>query len=175
MFDSLASFPVQHFQSFTRHLFMSTIIGLLVAAFILVFFEVILPGGILGIIAALCVILASWIAGAEYGAGIGVLTFVGSAAALATLVFIEFKLLARTSLGSAFFLKSSVTGHSNIAPAEAAIIGKEGNALTRLNPSGKVAIDGQSYQAHSQDGYIEADQLILVVAQDNFKLIIKKL
>ena len=154
---------------------MDTIIGLLVAAFILVFFEVILPGGILGIIAVLCVILASWFAGAEYGAGIGVLTLAGSALAIAILVFIEFKLLARTSLGSAFFLKSSVTGHSNIAPAEAAIIGKEGSALTRLNPSGKVAIDGQSYEAHSQDGYIEADQAIQVVAQDNFKLIIKKL
>jgi len=154
---------------------MSTIIGLLVAAFILVFFEVILPGGILGIIAALCVIFASWIAGDQYGAGIGILTFVGSAAAIAILAFVEFKLLARTSLGRAFFLKSSVTGHSNIAPAEASIIGKKGSALTRLNPSGKVAIDGQSYEARSQDGYIEADQAILVVAQDNFNLIIKKL
>ena len=154
---------------------MSTIIGLLVAALVLVFFEVILPGGILGIIAALCVILASWFAGAEYGAGIGVLTFVGSAAAIAILAFVEFKLLARTSLGRAFFLKSSVTGHSNIAPAEASIIGKKGRALTRLNPSGKVIIDGQTYEAHSQDGYIEADQAILVAAQDNFKLNIKKL
>ena len=154
---------------------MDTIIGLLVAAFILVFFEVILPGGILGTIAALCVILASWFAGAEYGAGIGILTFVGSAAAIAVVVFIEFKLLARTSLGSAFFLKSSVTGHSNIAPAEASITGKKGTSLTRLNPSGKVAIDGKSYEAYSQDGYIEEDQSIQVVAQDNFKLIIKKL
>ena len=154
---------------------MSTIIGLLVAAFILVFFEVILPGGILGVMAALCVILASWFAGAEYGAGIGILTFVCSAAAIGILVFIEFKLLARTSLGSAFFLKSSVTGHSNIAPAEASITGKKGTSLTRLNPSGKVAIDGKSYEAYSQDGYIEEDQSIQVVAQDNFKLIIKKL
>ncbi|MBL6920450.1 MAG: NfeD family protein [Puniceicoccaceae bacterium] len=154
---------------------MSTIIGLLVAAFILVFFEVILPGGILGVIAALCVILASWFAGAEYGAGIGVLTFAGSVAAIAILVFVEFKLLARTSLGSAFFLKSSVTGHSNVAPADASIIGKKCISLTRLNPSGKVAIDGQTYEAHSQDGYIEADQPVIVVAQDNFKLIIKKL
>ena len=154
---------------------MDTIIGLLVAAFILVFFEVILPGGILGTIAALCVILASWFAGAEYGAGIGILTFVGSAAAIAIVVFIEFKLLARTSLGSAFFLKSSVTGHSNIAPAEASITGKKGTSLTRLNPSGKVAIDGQSYEAYSQDGYVKEDQSIQVVAQDNFKLIIKKL
>ena len=85
---------------------MSTIIGLLVAAFILVFFEVILPGGILGIIAALCVILASWIAGDQYGAGIGILTFVASATAIAILVFIEFKLLARTSLGSCLLYTS---------------------------------------------------------------------
>ena len=154
---------------------MGIIIGLTVAAFIFVFFEVILPGGILGIMAALCVILASWFAGAEYGAGIAILTFVGSAAAIAIFVLIEFKLLARTSLGSTFFLKSSVTGHSNIAPAEATIIGREGTALTRLNPSGKVSIDGKSYEAQSQDGYIEANQSIQVVAQDNFKLIITKL
>ena len=154
---------------------MDIIIGLLVAAFILVFFEVILPGGILGTFAALCVILASWFAGAEYGAGIGFLTLVGSAAAIAILVYIEFKLLARTSIGSAFFLKSSVTGYSNIAPAEVSITGKEGTSLTRLNPGGKVAIDGRLYEAHSQDGYIEAEQPIQVVAQDNFKLIIKKL
>jgi len=154
---------------------MSTIIGLIVAALVMVFFEVILPGGILGVIAALCVILASWIAGAQFGASMGILTFVGSVVAIALLVFIEFKVLARTSLGSTFFLKSSVTGHSNVAPAEASIIGKAGIALTRLNPSGKVAIDGQTYEAYSQDGYIDADQPVLVAAQDSFKLIIKKL
>ena len=154
---------------------MSTIIGLLVAAFILVFFEVILPGGILGIMAAFCVIFASWIAGAVYGAGIGILTFVGSAVAIVILVFIEFKLLAHTSLGSAFFLKSSVKGHSNIAPAKVTIKGKKVIALTRLNPSGKVDIEGKSYEAHSQDGYVVVDQSIQVVAQDNFNLIIKKL
>ncbi|MDQ8194438.1 NfeD family protein [Coraliomargarita sp. SDUM461004] len=154
---------------------MSTIIGLLVAAFVLVFFEVILPGGVLGVLAALCLILATWIAGVQFGAGVAILTFVGSAIAIALLVYIEFRLLARTSLGQAFFLKSSVSGHSNTAPAEASIVGQDGIALTRLNPSGKVAIDGQAYEAYSQDGYIDADQPIHVVSQDNFKLIIKKL
>tara|TARA_R110002111_G_scaffold119685_1_gene182634 strand:+ start:38 stop:502 length:465 start_codon:yes stop_codon:yes gene_type:complete len=154
---------------------MSTIIGLIVAALIMVFFEVILPGGVLGVIATLCLILATWLAGLQYGASIAILTFVGSTIAIALLVFIEFKLLARTSLGSAFFLKSSVTGHSNVAPAASSIIDKEGTALTRLNPSGKVAIDGQTYEAHSQDGYIAANQPIRVIAQDSFKLIIKKI
>jgi membrane-bound serine protease (ClpP class) len=154
---------------------MSVIIGLIIAALVLVFFEVILPGGILGVMGALCIILASWIAGAQFGAGIAMLTFVGSVLAIAVLIFIEFKLLAKTSLGHGFFLRSTVSGHSNVAPAEASIIGEEGLTLTRLNPSGKVAIHGQSYEAYSQDGYLEADQPISVVSQDNFKLIIKKL
>lgn len=154
---------------------MTPVIGLILAALVLVFFEVILPGGVLGVLAALCVILATWIAGAQSGVGAAVLTFLAAAAAIALLVFIEFKVLARTSLGRGFFLKSTVTGHSNQAPAAASIVGKEGTALTRLNPSGKVAIDGQTYEAHSQDGYIDADTPVRVAAQDNFKLIIKKL
>lgn len=154
---------------------MNTIIGLVAAALVLVFFEVILPGGILGLVAAGCVILATWIAGAQYGAAAAGLTFVGSLLAVALLVFIEFKVLARTSIGSAFFLRSSVSGHSNEAPAEDSVVGKEAIAMTRLNPSGKVAIDGQSYEAYSRDGYIEADRTVRIAGRDNFKLIIEKL
>jgi membrane-bound ClpP family serine protease len=47
--------------------------------------------------------------------------------------------------------------------------------MTRLNPSGKVAIDGQSYVAYSRDGYIEVDQPVRIAGRDNFKLIIEKL
>ncbi|HBR95422.1 NfeD family protein [Coraliomargarita sp. SDUM461003] len=154
---------------------MTTILGLILAALVLVFFEVLLPGGVLGVLAVLCLLLATWLTGAQFGAGVAVLTFVLASLAIALLIFIEFKLLARTSLGRGFFLKSSVSGHSNVAPAEASIIGKEGLALTRLNPSGKVRIDDQTYQAYSQDGYIAADQAIRVIAQDSFKLIIKKI
>lgn len=154
---------------------MSAILALIFAALVLVFFEVILPGGILGVIAALCIIVATWLAGAEFGAVAAILTFVGAAAAVALLVFIEFKCLAKTALGRSFFLKSSVTGHSNQARAEESIIGQEGTALTRLNPSGKVAIDGQTFEAHSIDGYIDAETPIRVTGQDNFKLIIQKL
>ncbi|NBB79316.1 MAG: hypothetical protein GVY36_07720 [Verrucomicrobia bacterium] len=154
---------------------MTTIITLIAAALILVFFEVILPGGIMGLVAGICIVIATWLAGSEFGAGGAILTFLVSVLAVGLLVYIEFKLLARTSLGNAFFLKSSVKGHSNQAQAEDSVVGQEGVALTRLNPSGKVAINGESYQAHSQDGYIEAETPIIVADQDNFKLIIKKL
>ena len=154
---------------------MTAIIGFILAALVLVFFEVILPGGVLGVIAALCVIVATWLAFDEFGALGGIGVFMGSCITIAVMAFVEFKLLAKTSLGKAFFLNATVTGHSNESDADESILGKEGTALTRLNPSGKVAIEGQSYEAYSQDGYIESGEFITVVKKDNFKLIIRKL
>jgi len=154
---------------------MTLIFGLIVAALVLVFFEVIVPGGILGVLALLCVLGATWAGAANYGAVGGALTFAGALTAVVLLVVIEFKLMAHTAWGSRFMLGASVSGHSNVAQGEADIIGHEATALTRMNPSGKVAIDGRSYEAYSQDGYIESGETVLIAQRDNFKLIIKKL
>ena len=154
---------------------MITIATLILATLVLVFFEIILPGGVLGVIAMICLIAATWLAAIEYGAIGGLGVFVFTIIASIVMIFYQFKLMAKTGLCKGFFLKSEVTGRSNEQQAEATVIGKEGKSLTRLNPSGKVAIDGQSYEAYSQDGYIESDQTISVISQDNFKLIIKKI
>ncbi|WP_269523922.1 NfeD family protein [Coraliomargarita parva] len=154
---------------------MSLIIGLILAALVLVFFEVLLPGGILGLIAAVCVIAATVYAGLDYGLVPAVLVFVGSIFACLVLTVIEFKIFAKTRYGQKFFLKSAVTGHSNVEQSDDSIVGKSGETVTRLNPSGKVAIGGRHYEAYSEDGYIEAGTTVKVVAKDNFKLIIKPL
>lgn len=154
---------------------MSAVYGLILAALILVFFEVILPGGILGLLAVVCWGVATWLAYVEAGVLGAVAVFSGTLLAAGVLVYAELKWVARTRLGRAFFLQSSVTGHSNVSAAEDSIIGKAGESLTRLNPSGRVTVDAQSYEAYSQDGYIDSGQPIEVVGKDNFKLIIKKL
>lgn len=153
---------------------MSMIIGCVLAALVLVFIEVLLPGGVLGVLAALCVLAATWFGFDAYGPVGAMVVFFGALIVIAGLVLIEFKLLLRTPMGQQFLLKATITGHTRKPPAENSIVGNEGIALTRLNPSGKVAIQGKNYDAHSQDGYIQRDQPITVVAQDNFKLIIKK-
>ena len=156
---------------------MITIAGLVLAALILVFFEVILPGGVLGLVALACVIGATLLSFNEYGLYGGLFTFLGTAVAIFVLVFVEFKLMANSKYGKGFFLKNAISGHSNVEPVKpdaGDLIGKTGLAITRLNPSGKVAIDDRTYEAHSQDGYIESGETVSVVAKDNFKLIIKK-
>jgi membrane-bound ClpP family serine protease len=153
----------------------SVIVGFVLAALVLVFFEVILPGGILGALGALCVLIATWFGFDSYGLLGGLAVLLGSLLAIGGLVFVEFNLLARTPLGQRFFLNAAVHGHTREAPAEDAIIGRKGVALTRLNPGGMIEIDGKTIEACSQDGYIERGHKVAVVAKDNFKLIIKKL
>jgi membrane-bound ClpP family serine protease len=153
---------------------MTLIAALVLATLVLVFFEVILPGGILGVFAALCLLAATWAGFGEFGFVGGSLTFLFTVVAAAILVFVEFKFLAKSPMGNRFFLRSSVTGHSNEAQGEPDIVGREAVALTRLNPSGRVAVDGRTYDAYSDDGYIEKDATVLVARKDSFKLIIKK-
>ena len=146
-----------------------------IATLVLTFLELLLPGGILGVLAAICLLIATWLGFDSYGFFGGITVFLGTLVALAVLSFIEFKLMAKTSYGKMFFLNTSVDGHSNKAQADDSIVGKEGTALTRLNPSGRVLINGKNYEAYSQDGFIENGHDIAVVAQDNFKLTVKKL
>jgi len=153
---------------------MSLIFILIAVSLVLIVFEVILPGGILGTIAGLCVIAATILTHVDYGIWAAVALFLVSVVLITALILIEFKLLKNTSLGNAFFLKTSVSGRSG-PTTDLSLIGKQGVALTRLNPSGKVTIEGEVYEAHSQDGYIEAKQEISVIAQHNFKLTIRKL
>ena len=66
---------------------MTLILGLIAAALILVFFEVILPGGILGLMAAACIVAATWLGFSEFGIVGGASVFIGSLVAIVVFVW----------------------------------------------------------------------------------------
>lgn len=153
---------------------MTMIFIFIAATLALTFLELLLPGGILGILAVISLIAATWFGFDGYGLFGGITVFFGTLFALVALTFIELKLLAKTPYGKKFFLNTSIKGRSNKAQAESSIVGKKGIALTRLNPSGRIVIDNKQYEAYSQDGFVEDGQDVKVIAQDNFKLTIRK-
>ncbi len=55
------------------------------------------------------------------------------------------------------------------------LLGKTGFAKTDLRPSGKIEVDGEWYQAVSNDGYIDNGTDIVVSKIENYNLIVKKL
>ena len=129
---------------------MSILFTLIIVTLLLVFFEVILPGGILGILAFICLLAATWVGFTNYGFLSGLSVFFGTLLLSMVLLFIEFKLLAKTTYGKKFLLSTTIAVRSNQAQSDDSIVGEKGLALTRLNPSGKIS---RTYSSFRKNGF----------------------
>ena len=154
---------------------MNLIIGLILVGLVLLFFEVIIPGGILGILAALCMLAAIILAFTDYGPMEGILTLITSIILTIGIILIQLKLLPKTRLGKQFFLRNAIREKSNPSLGNDQLIGKTGEAITILAPSGKIQIEGALYEAFSRDGLIKKGETLKVTGRDNFRIIVKKL
>lgn len=151
---------------------MTWIVGLIVLAFVLLFLEIFVPGGILGLGAVICILGAGYMAYAEYGLAIATFVTVGSIALACLMLLLEIKLFKVS--GRFISLDDKITAKS-VDPADAsAIVGKCGVALTTLAPGGKVRVEGKDYEASSISGLLKKGDAIEVVRVEAFKIIIKK-
>lgn len=151
------------------------IIILTVAGVLLLAAEIILPGGVLGVIGSFCLL------------GVVVMTFLhaGVMWALAALAislllalltfFVEIKVLEKTRLGRESILSHSLQGSATGPQATEAIVGSCGEVITPMNPTGMVRISGALYEAASIDGSLERGDPVVVAGQDNFRLLVKKI
>jgi len=152
---------------------MSLIVLLFIIGILCIVAEVLVPGGILGGVGILFMFGGCVLAFTRYDVGGGMIAI--SAALVVTIIALtlELKLLPKTKLGKRAFLEKQISGSSSIYGArEHELVGKSGEALTKLTPSGYVRIDGQRYEAFSQSGQIEAGTQLQVVGSDNFRLIV---
>lgn len=151
---------------------MSVIAALIAVAIVLLIFEGILPGGILGVVAVICVIVATLLTATEYGPFAAMLVFVGSVALGILSVYLAIKLFSKSSSKGGPQLRAAIDGHSGRDNVSPALEGKTGVTLTRMNPSGKVQIDDRHYIAVARDGFIAPDKAVKVVGLNDFQLII---
>ncbi len=152
---------------------MTLIAGLLITAFILFFFEIFVPGGILAVAGGLLLLAACAVTYTEYGIVWAVsLLIIGLVGAL-VLFFLEIRLIANTRFGNQFALKSTVAAKLN-PTADPELVGREGVTLTILAPTGKIRLDGKTYVAKAEDGFLEKGHAVKVVRIETFKLIVAR-
>jgi len=153
---------------------MTWIIGLILVAAVLLSFEIIIPGAVLGLLGLLAYLGACLLSGVQFGFIEGALTFILGGIFLGALLFIEYKLIPHTSLGGQLFLNKQVQGKSNAGYPDD-IIGKTVEALTPLRPTGLILLDGKRYEALSKDGYINTGAELKIIAKDNLRVVVKKI
>lgn len=153
---------------------MTTIIIVLVLAVILFSLEVILPGGVLGVLGGILMLAGIYLTFDAYGAIAALVVLVGCLIfALAFFVF-QFKVLPKTAMGKNIFLSGSVPGESNVNEGGDSLVGATGVVLTRMTPSGSVRVNGRRFEARSRSGFLEAGTTVEVVERDAFRLLVEK-
>lgn len=153
---------------------MNTVIILLLVGIILVSFEIVVPGAVLGTLGGLSMLGGIVLAFIDYGPTGGVAATLVSLAVLGIVLYVEFRILPNTRLGKRMFLHSAVSASTQPPVADISIVGKTGAAATVLAPSGFVVVDGRRFEAFSQSGYVESGTPVRIDAVDNFRVIVSK-
>ncbi|MGA0853551.1 MAG: NfeD family protein [Luteolibacter sp.] len=152
---------------------MSLIILLFAIGLILLAAEVIVPGGILGGIAALMMLGGCAVAYSRFGANGGMIALIAAIALICITLFLEFRVLPKTRMGRRAFLESEIGATSAaFGPEAQQLIGSQAEAITLLSPTGYIRVNGKRYEGFSQSGQISPGATLQVVGADNFRLIV---
>ncbi|MEM7672195.1 MAG: NfeD family protein [Verrucomicrobiota bacterium] len=153
---------------------MTLVIVLLVIGFILVGAEVLLPGGILGILALVLFIIATSIAATSYGSNAGLLTFASAFIGSIITFFSMFKWVAVSPKGGGLRLDAAIQGHATSQSVDPALVGQNGIASTKMAPDGLISVGDQDLQAHSEDGFLEIGTQVTIHAIRHGNLVVRK-
>jgi membrane-bound ClpP family serine protease len=153
---------------------MSLIILLFSLGLVLLVLEVIIPGGILGIIGGVVLFAGCVCSFFILGTMQGLIAIAIALSAGFVLFYIQFKILPNTRIGKRFFLNREISGSANTLEENTRdLIGKTATSVTVLSPSGYVQVDGNSYEAVSQSGQIPENTELLITSANSFQLTVR--
>lgn len=135
---------------------------LLMAGLILFGAEIFVPGGVLGVIGALCLVAAivtGFIAFPGLGGyiAIGIILLAGIAVGLWVTIF------PRTAIGKRMTVSTDLKTSKAADDSMAALVGREGEAVSELRPAGYALIDGRRVDVLTRGEMISKGTRVKVV------------
>lgn len=152
---------------------MTLIIVLFAVGLVLLLLEVILPGGVIGILGGIVMAVSVGLVFARYGASAGMYALAGAVVIAVGSVMFELWWLPRSKWAAQFTVRDTA-GSTPTPPAPPEIVGKRGRALTTLAPTGYVEIEGRTYEAASSIGLLAKGDAVVVESFDQFKLTVTR-
>lgn len=146
---------------------------LFIVGLVLMAGEILVPGGILGTIGAICFLAASVDIWNAFGPMWGLAAILGSMAAGLGMFFLEVRLMRSGPLARWFYL-SQKTPPTPSKSAEGIPAGTVATTATRLNPTGLILVNGKRLEAISRDGLIEEGAEVVIVNDDPFRVVVAR-
>jgi membrane-bound serine protease (ClpP class) len=149
---------------------MATVVALLIAGFLLILLETVLPGLIAGIIGFGCVLTGVAMSYARFDLQTAntILAIVVVAALVGTILYIKY--FPESRMAQLFVSKRAI---GDIGFENPSLVNQTGQALTKLRPSGTAIINGKRVDVVSEGGFIDAGQSIKVVAVEGLRVVVR--
>lgn len=144
---------------------------------VLLFLEIYLPGGVIGILGGSAVIASIIGSFMTYGGALGFLISIAELIGVAFFIILGLKILPGTKAGKRLILKKSMEskeGYTSVDTSLKDLMDKQGTALTTLRPAGSVEIDNSRYNVVTQGEFIEKDSKIEVIEVEGNRVVVKE-
>ena len=149
---------------------------LFVTGIVLLAIEVIVPGGIIGIIGAVLMSIGVVVAFQEFGPTGGTIATILALCLGAVALYLEFSVFPKTRLARRFSLSdSSGSRTEHVLADREGILQREAVAVTTLAPTGYVELNGRRYEAFCQSGFVTAGTRLKIVDMDAFRLVVTQI
>jgi len=144
------------------------IIAAYVIGILLVTVEIFIPGGIVGAVGALCVVVSIYLAYTLEDNTLGHVLLVAGACFVPAFVLLWLKVVGRF-----FAVTTSEEGFTSAQSEHKDLLGKEGVAMTTLRPSGKAVIDGQRVDVVARGEMVEPNARIKVILVEGNRVLVQ--
>ena len=155
---------------------LSYIIGFIVVGYSLLFVELFMPGGILGIMGGMLVLAGVIGAGYTYGMEVGLPLGLGCSVGGIILFILWLRYFPSSRMGRQFSLAKTIgkeDGYTAQNLTDSSLVGKTGIAVTELRPSGAVQVGDRRLDVLSDGGFVSKDTRVVVVAVDSNRIVVR--
>jgi membrane-bound serine protease (ClpP class) len=149
------------------------VIILYLAGVILLAAEIYIPGGIIGAVAVVSLVLSIVFSFIFLGVKAGFIMLAVASVSIAVAFYLALKFFPKSRIGQMLFLNKMIEGGVTSVALGSSLVGKKGSAMTDLRPSGTARIEGRRVDVVTQGDYIRKDQEIEVIAEEGSRVVVK--
>jgi len=148
---------------------------LLIAGLFLVGAEIFVPGGILGVMGAVALLIAVVIAFPAFGPMWGMVSAVAVIVLVGVVMLLWIKIFPRTSLGKRMTVSSDLHDSKATEDGLTELINKTGEAISDLRPSGFASIEGRRTDVVTEGQMISKGERVKVIEVEGNRVVVAKL
>jgi len=152
---------------------------LFVVGFVALFIELFVPAaGMIGAAGIICMIIGTVLGYRSFGSTVGTLFLTGTLIGVPAMIVIGLKLFPKTFVGKRLILSFSQQQEEGFTSYTSEryddLLGKEGEALTMLRPSGMVLIDGRKQSVVTSGELVERGERVRVIKVEGSRVVVRR-